>query len=338
MPGPAELCPIEWPALASSTAAEAASSGYGNFGGVVPHGLRMGRTPYRDLNGQEQRPAGCIRDTETVWTAGQILIGARRAPVPIEGDLPVASYFDLHLALGSGNSFPSMRDPVRIHMSWVDQEQRLHMILNLLDSSPTFRLIVRLAVAKGRLPLSGEGRWAAYVAKPLGSHGTHAVYTGLFLPDQSRHVLSLPPLDRNTIGESQYLSHDGKLRPMDVNGCVIRTLVSVLTGAEPTSHIRWMGADGAIDPDRVAQWGVAERGAVDYLARRIARELNLDACAWLSPLPFGDGNLVTPPGLKWPAARFNDAMQEAFTSIGGVEAVRCYVEWQDDYLDTWYPT
>uniref|UniRef100_UPI0039F1380A hypothetical protein n=1 Tax=Bordetella sputigena TaxID=1416810 RepID=UPI0039F1380A len=359
------LNPLEWPALPSkgpqatggtiATSIKPARSADRRLADIVPHGFPMGRTSFHDLNGDLRHPTGRVGATETVWTTGQILTAAAKAPVPPEGDLPLFAYFDVAVDMGADAVVPEHGDRAMVYRQVLTQYV-VHA-MNHLEKSPTMRKLIRMAVAQGRLSIAPQGRWVAKVAQPdvlrspyslHGFESTHATYVIPFQSDPAQRVLTLPPPISEPIGGRYYLAPPetgtqpaapcrATLRPRSVQACMIRAMVSSLTGVAPSLHMSWMDAQGEVDPRRIGELGVGERGAVDALTQRIGRELNLPDCAWLSPLPFGDGSLVTPPGRQWPEPRLNDAVERALDAIGGVDAVRRYVAAQDEYLESRYP-
>ncbi|CAM3573030.1 hypothetical protein BOSP111201_13090 [Bordetella sputigena] len=333
-------------AAPSATSATAGFSDYHAFGGVIPHSFPMGRAPFRDLNGQMQQPTGRICDTETVWMTGQVLKSALQYAAPAARDLPIAAYLDLDVdvMLATGLFRPLSMDAA------VVREQRIKcevvQALTRLDASPTFRLLVRMAAAKDRLPVSGPGRWTARLILPLGfdhspyasdCNGKQAVYGGDFRADHGKRILTLPASTREPVAGRYYLATDGVLQPMSAQACMIRSLVSALTNAVPIAHQPWTCADGAIDPRRIVQLGMGERGVVDALTQRIVRELDPSAAPWLSPLPFRDQDLIPPRSQVVQSARFQPALRQALAEIGGLSSLQAYVMAQDDYLDARYP-
>jgi hypothetical protein len=359
------LNPQEWPALPSrgpqatdgsiATSAKGARSPARRLADIVPHGFPMGRTAFHDLNGDLRHPNGRVGGTETVWTTGQVLTAAARAPVPPEGDLPLSAYFNVEVDMGPDGVVPEYDHRAMVYRQLLTQ----HVVhaMSHLEKSPTMRKLIRMAVAQGRLSIAQQDHWIAKVAQPNavrspyslhGFESTHATYVIPFQSDPAQRVLTLPPPVSEPVGGRYYLSPretsaqpgapcPETLRPRSVQACMIRAMVSSLTGVAPALHMSWMDAQGEVAPWRIAELGVGERGAVDALTQRIGRELNLPDCAWLSPLPFGDGSLVTPPGRQWPEPRLNDAVVRALDAIGGIEAVQRYVAAQDEYLESRYP-
>ncbi|ANN70697.1 hypothetical protein [Bordetella bronchialis] len=363
--GPARRLSIEdWPALPRGTPpgkppapAARATCGVADHdwsNGTVPPGFKMGYAAYRDLNGTLRHPHGRVRHTESVWAAGQVLTEARWAPITVQSNLPIVAYFNLLVEAGNGQAAGLPLAPADPAWTYVQQAMvDTALELRRLDASPTLRQLVRVAVEQGRLPVSGPGRWVAKVACPAGCadlgraigppDGPQAAFKDPFLPDHACRVVTLPLPGSEPPGNRYYLSRAGEseeiaLRQMSARACTVRALVCTLLGARPAGPERWVGTDGLIDPQRVVIFGMGERGAVDYLAQRILRELQPDAPVWLSPIPFGIDNLVTPPGKKWPEARLNDAMQAAIAANGGLQAVARYVAAQDEYLQEHYPS
>jgi hypothetical protein len=308
----------------------------------VPPELRVGHLPYLDVNGNMKFPSGLISQTETVWMACQILCTARVAPMPASGDLAAASYF--RVPTESGLDHLNLPDPVRTSINhWRGEQLKLERFRDSLDLSATFRGLLRLAIHRGRFGAFGQDGWTIGVAPAVAFQDGNFMYSEPFVPDTATRLLYLPPYGSESIRSRYYLCkrrdpHRGQevLQPMGSAYWLLRALVYILTGVAPARHELWTVSDGSILPAAVATLGAGERGT-DYLVQRILRELSPDAEVFISPLPFMDSNLVIPPGKIWPVARLNDAMQQALHGLGGIEMMRRYVEWQDEYIEAYVP-
>lgn len=301
--------------------------------GLIPHTLRMGRTPYIDLNGAQRIPMGRISETETVWNTCVILADAYARPIPREGDVPSWQYFDC-VTLDQP-AVPG--DLAAIEAQKQIDRQCLANLCALLDQSPTYRRLVRQAVDRGHLHLSAAAaRWTVAMVSPHAHRDGTALYHALGVDGKNR-LLMLPMRDAMPVGNELYLFKGGFLMPMSPICYSVRALLIAITQAMPPSQASWRGPNGCVDPARIAEQGAGERGVVDYLAQRIMGEIGTPAYSWLSPLTFVDGDPVTPPAARPPLWRPAAAVRQGFDAIGGIAAVQEYVEWQDAFLQGQFP-
>jgi hypothetical protein len=298
----------------------------------------MGRAPYFDLYGNARMPSGYISETETVWTTLEILTKAELLPVPSEGDLPSATYFDMAIETQPGVP-PAAGQVACLPISQQSADKlALANFLAFADSAPTFRKLIRLAAFERRLPIGGPSRWAVTVVGPLAGRDDG---TALYAPmdvDLAARVISVPLRDIRPIGNQFYLFKGGNLMPMGVVCQAVRAFVRALVGVPPRDTAAWLGADYRVDPRRIATQGADERGVVDYLAQRILKEVGLGEYGWVSPLSFTlMDDIIIGPGSAPPIGQLSPAMHAAFNQIGGIEALETYVERQDQYLEHVFP-
>lgn len=305
---------------------------------IVPHEMRMGRTPHVDIDGVRQHPSGRISETETVWTALQVLCAAQQAPVPPEGDRPVSAYFNIEVEAVGNPIFP-----VPVQYAGYSQEHAtsakagLEAELTILERSATFRQLIRSAVHAGRLGLETDRRWTVRIVPPMGFCDGLAVFSAAFLPDSERRTLLVPSLQSPLIAGRYYLAEQGGVTPVGSSCSTIQAIIATLTGTTPPAHAAWLDRLGGIDPRRICELGAGERGAVGYLTQRVVRELFSVGVPWLSSLPFADANLGSKPDPIGGLTPLNVETRQALNAIGGVAGVKRYVEWQDHYIEACYP-
>jgi hypothetical protein len=294
----------------------------------------MGRTPYIDVDGAERRPSGRISETETVWTALQLLFAAARAPVPSGGDRPLSTYLNIEVEAVGNPIFPfpaQYGDFLQNHTAGA--KAALEAEFAVLDRSGTFRQLVRAAVHAGRLGAGADRRWTVRVVPPMGFRNGLAVFRTGFAPDNERRTLVLPSIESPLMAGRYYLAPQGTVTAVGASCITMQAVVAMLTGMGPRLHAAWLDGAGDVDPRRIRELGAGERGAVTYLVQRIIRELFPGEVVWLSSLPFGDGNLGVGPHPVSGVGRLNRETQRALDDIGGVAEVARYVSWQDRYLE-----
>jgi hypothetical protein len=204
--------------------------------------------------------------------------------------------------------------------------------------------LLRVAIHRGCFGVAGQDRWTLVIAPPVGKLRDTFTYPSPCVKDWEKRQLYVHPYESESIAGKYYLyrTPDGedkqeRLGPMRPDYSLVRALVRLLTERMDATRLEpWVSADGHIIPEQVAELGVAERG-VDYLAERVLRELDPDADLLLSPLPFTEANMATPPGRIWPAARLDEAMSRALDRLGGIEQVKRYVQWQDEFIEAQFP-
>jgi hypothetical protein len=319
------------PLVAPGRAAHTEARGYDH---IIPHEARMGRASYFDVDGVERHPNGRISQSETVWTALQVLYAAQRAPVPPGGDRPLSSYLDIQVEAVGNPIFPVPADYgefLRNHAARA--KAALEAEFAVLERSATLRQLLRYAAHAGRVSTEAGRRWTLRVVPPAGFRNGLAVFRADFVPDMQRRTLTVPSMESPLLAGRYYLAAEGGVTPLGASCATMHAIVSILTGVKPRQHAAWMDGAGGIDPRRIRELGVGERGAVGYLVQRMVRELFPSGASWLSGLPFGDSNLASRPHPSLGIGRLNDETRLALNEIGGVSAVARYVHLQDEYLE-----
>ncbi|ANN80047.1 hypothetical protein [Bordetella flabilis] len=294
----------------------------------------MGRTPYIDVDGVQRHPNGRISQSETVWTALQVLCAAQRAPVPPGGDSPLSSYLDIEVEPVGNPIFPppaEYGDFLRNHAARA--KAALEAEFAVLERSATLRQLIRFAVHAGRLGTDADHRWTLRVVPPAGFRDGLSVFRADFVPDKVQRALIVPSIESPLIAGRYFLAAEGAVTAVGASCATMHAIISILAGIEPRKHAAWMDGAGGIDPRRIREWGAGERGAVAYLVQRMVRELFPSGAPWLSALPFGDSNLASGPHPRLGLGRLNDETRRALNDIGGVNGVARYVRWQDEYLE-----
>jgi hypothetical protein len=325
------------PGMAASTAI-AASAEARRLDFIVPHEMRMGRQPFTDVAGVQRHPSGRISETETVWMALQVLNAAAHAPVPPEGDKPVSAYLDIRVEQVSNAIFPcSSQYPYFGARDEARRTEALESELSILDRSPTFRQMLRLAIQEGRLGLARDQRWTVRIVPPMGYRGELAVFPAPFVPDAGARTLAVPALDSPPVAGCYYLAEQGLVTAFGPSCATMQGVLAMLTGLDPPSAVPWLDAAGCVDARRIRELGAGERGPVACLVQRIVRELFPIGRPWLSSLPFKDGNLAVRPDPSSGAGHLNGDILQALNAIGGIAAINRYLDWQDAYIEKHFP-
>ncbi|WP_157664908.1 hypothetical protein [Bordetella genomosp. 9] len=305
---------------------------------IVPHDMRMRRETYIDADGAVRRRSGRISETETVWHAMQILCAADEAPVPDGGDQPIAAYLNIAIEAVGNPIFPV---PAGFDLFRAGHEAKgkaaLEEQLAILDRSPTFRRLIRLARHTCRLGVDPQHRWTVRVVPPAGYREGLAVYTRPYVRDDEARVLTVPAQDSPPMAGQYYLTEWGPVMALGPGCAIVQAVIAMLAGLPLPEHVAWKGPDGGVEPQRLMELGAGERGAIGYLAQRVVREIFPVARPWLTSLPFGDTNLLAPADPVSAVAQLNPETMGALVTLGGVAALKRYMDWQDAFIEGRYP-
>jgi hypothetical protein len=310
----------------------------------IPADIKSGRKIYHDRSGVPYVPQGKISQTETVVRASRILELTTDVTPRVPWGEAFSDYFNVLVDNGKTPALVAPNPELRnaggeVGMNQTVLEDTKDLFVKLTKSA-TFQGLLNRAVGEARLGTAANHRWTIRVMLP----GADASHAGRIPVDFQQLTVSIPYLRNPANKQPFYMSKGGQLVPMSTRRAIVRNYVTMLTDEISPSLAPW-SRQGRLDPHTFNTLGLGERGALDYLAERIMREIESPMPALLSHLPLDESHasfVQTTSGNQGGRAsrvtlRWNDKTKQAIDEAGGFPSLERYVALQDKYLDGVFP-